>query len=172
MAKKTSIKIKKFSNKEIKDIINDSGIPKQITEKIQKATRSGVFADDGSKIPALKDVTIDWRETYEDPNRTHSDYSAEKSNLTFTGELLDSIKSRVTTKSGKVEITNFVDPKRNHRPYKNLDGKPMGKRVPMTAIAEGQAKMGRNFMRIPKDTVKELQKVLVKELTKRFNKKQ
>ena len=58
--------VKKFTGKEIRDILNSKDIAKKMTEQIQKSTRKGQFADGSGKLKPLKDSTIDWREFYQD----------------------------------------------------------------------------------------------------------
>lgn len=72
--------------------------------------------------PELAPSTIRYREFYEGNNATHPDYSAAKSNLTYTGQLLDKI--RVAFQVSKLRFNFLADG--THRRLKGKKGRPIG----------------------------------------------
>lgn len=112
---------------------SDTGLLKEIGEitsdQVRGFTRSGTSVATGKSFPPLKPSTIKNREYLAKYNSTHSAYSPSKSNLTLTGELLDSVQ---TSKVFKGSVT--VEPKGTHKPYKTKTGK--GKSVENAKIFE------------------------------------
>lgn len=85
---------------------------------IRFRTRLGEMPD-GSKIKELEGFTVRKRKELAEngENKTNPSYKAEKSNLTFTGELMNSLTSKVNT--GKGTFSLFFDG--DHEPYKSVE---------------------------------------------------
>lgn len=89
--------------------IKDAKTEKEFTKLVVEETRRG------SIEPVLKPSTISNRRRLAKYNRTHKDYIATKSNLTFTGQLLNSLRS--IFRASRLEY--IISPgNRERRPYK------------------------------------------------------
>ena len=94
---------------EIGRAIKRSGFEETLTKEIVKEVR-----DNGVK-PSLASSTIKQRKYLSKHNSTHPQYSASKSNMTLTGQLLDSLKSKyISSKT----LFNVDASKKKHRRYK------------------------------------------------------
>ena len=94
----------------------------KFNETIQEETIKE--ARKGGLKPNLDSSTIRARRRLENYNSTHSDYSAGRSNLTFTGELLDSI--RVKFIASKLSFV-YEALKTKHKKYSGKKGKSKAK---------------------------------------------
>jgi len=77
--------------------------------RIQRVTRSGKSIADGSKFAKLKDSYVNYRKRWKGPTSEH--FKPSKSNLTFSGEMLESLKGRSNVRTQT--ITVFPSGKRN-----------------------------------------------------------
>lgn len=117
----TNLKIelnKVFRSPELRNFIGDA-----IVDDIRK---------NYSKQPS--DVTLAFREFYEQFNATHPEYVRSKINITFTGKLLEDLAKNV--KSNTNELTFVVaHSKKKHPGYKSGTGeKVRGKKVMVTSL--------------------------------------
>lgn len=85
------------------------------TETVQEIRDKGVE-------PSLSPSTIRYRQFYEGNNSTHPDYSPSKSNLTYLGSLLDSIRVKFIV-SRLAFVFNAVG---NHKRIKGKKGQLIG----------------------------------------------
>ena len=83
-----------------------------LVKRIQGETRRGKPYNKERSFPGLKSSTIKGRDNLSRFNKTHPSYSKARSNLTLTGQLVDSIKFKV--KLGLYTIF----PKGRRRPYR------------------------------------------------------
>ena len=114
--------IKDAFNKVIRNqqMLNELG--ETIVVDIQGTNRSGK-SPKGNKHPTLAESTIRNRRYLAKYNPTHPTYSEKRSNVTITGELLDSLNSK-TTGPGKLQI----EAEGNHSQYKGKT-KSIGKEI-------------------------------------------
>jgi len=91
----------------------------RIIEKEIKANSRNGEGYDGKDFPGLRDSTIDARERLEESNQTHIDYRSGESNITFTGETVDSIDAKAS--SNKI----IISAKGNHSLLMGKRGKPL-----------------------------------------------
>lgn len=104
----------------------------QVGRAIQRAKFDKVIQDETVKqirkdglSPELAPSTIKYRKFYEANNQTHPDYETAKSNLTFTGSLLDSIRVRFRV-VGLAFIFSAVG---NHKRIRGKRGGLIGKPI-------------------------------------------
>jgi hypothetical protein len=98
-----------------KDMLDEVG--EFVSDRVRYQARIGKpISADGFKTP-LEDSTIRNRKYLARYNSTHETYNPERSNLTLTGQLLDSIKHTITG-IGKLEI----DVSGKHTGYKTKTG--------------------------------------------------
>ena len=76
-----------------------------VTGRIQLQARRGKPLNDTGAFPPLKDSTKAIRESLASKNPTHPTFNVNRSNLTFSGQLIDSIVYEL----GKTVITIFVE---------------------------------------------------------------
>ena len=140
-----------------------SHMSKIIIEDVKQTIREGKNPNKhgNSKIKRIKQSTIKRRKELAKKNKTHSDYSASKSNLTLTGELIDSLTCKF--KRLKSGIGFILSAKGVHKRYVGTKGKRVGKRVKNIEIIKAQAAMGRRVLGIRRKTRDRLVKIL-KEL--------
>jgi hypothetical protein len=118
-----------------------------LVTEIQRTARNGKVVDEEKLVqnPALLEKTIKRRKKLiKAGNPKGEKYRANKSNLTLTGQLLNSI--RYTFKEGVLTI--FVKKKR--RPYKGVRGKLLKNDATNQDIIKGQAEKGRVIMALNK----------------------
>jgi hypothetical protein len=136
-------KLKKVTTS--KKLLNQIG--EFLVEDVKATTRKGRVVDDekfkgNSK---LKPSTKKWRKKYETVNSTGEAYSTNKSNLTFTGELINSIVYKIS--GGK--LTVFA--RGTHSQYTGLKGGKIGKRVKNSDIIKFQSENERTIMSLTKN---------------------
>lgn len=109
------------------EVVHSPTLLKKVGEEVVSYTkiksRSGFsLGSGGNRFPALADSTVGRRRALAKVNETHRAYSAARSNLTFTGQLIDSIKVlNVQASKAIVEI----GPTGKRRKLKGVRGKPL-----------------------------------------------
>lgn len=96
-----------------------------------------------SRLKSLSKAWVKRRARLAEFNDTDPAYQATKSNLTFTGQLLNSLKHKILG-VGKLEV--FFDG--THQPYKGVKGKNLGKPISNEDLAGYVAENGRPFVGI------------------------
>lgn len=76
-------------------------IGSEITSQMKKRTQGGI---NDYKQPALKPISVEVRKQLAKYNQTDKLYSAPRSNLTFTGQLLNSISYTINTAARQISI--------------------------------------------------------------------
>jgi len=92
----------------------------ELLDDLKDEIKDGTSPATGKPFKALAKSTIDKRRKMAKYNSTDSSFSPTKSALTFSGQLVDSIKSNVKILAKSVNITIEATGKR--KPYKNKDG--------------------------------------------------
>lgn len=129
--------------------------------KIVGETRLGREISDGESQKPLSPEWIQKRKELSKHNQTGVSYSANKSNLTLTGQLLKSLERKPNPT--QVEIA----PTGDRIPYKNKKGKA-AKSTPTNAELTGYlSKKGRKFLGYDDKLAKQIKKML-KEHVRRF----
>jgi hypothetical protein len=101
----------------------------------------------GKNVKRLKRVTIERRRQLSRKNRTHPDFSPAKSNLTFSGQFLDSFKVVVDRVKSAVRIR--ISPTGTHKGVTYLNGK-RARGVRNEEIGRGLIEGGRDYRPISK----------------------
>lgn len=96
-------------------LLEDIGI--KMVEQTQAFNRSGKSVS-GDKHPRIESETVDRKEKLKKVNPVSEYYRRAASNVTFTGQLLRSIKFKVFSSEGTVKLEASGE----RKPYKNLDG--------------------------------------------------
>lgn len=116
--------IKAVVEKRLADAIDSAELARVIgeplAERIKFEAKRGRPMNDEGRFPDLAKLTIENREHLEQYNQTADVYSPPRSNLSFTGQLLDSLKWRRAGKSAgnraKLSVEVFFSGDR--KPYK------------------------------------------------------
>lgn len=100
-----------------KQMYSDMGV--FLTKRIQAQVKVGKPLNDTGKFPPLKNSTKAIRKGLADINHTAPNFKFNKSNLTFTGQLVEAIDYKVTPRTVlEVAVQNT-----KRIPYTNLDGR-------------------------------------------------
>lgn len=143
----------------IAEAVSKSNVEEIIADDLKQSVREGINPKTGRPYRRLKQSTIDQRRRLSKTNPTHSKYSPSKSNLTFTGQLVDSVFAKITALKTRINITIGV--KGRHTGYKNLNG-TRGKNVKNEVIAKGLADQNRPLVGISKKKLSEMANKIVK----------
>lgn len=155
----------------IKKVLNNKTMLGEIGDVIindvKLNTRLGKSIPTGGKLKPLKDSWIKQRKKISQATKVHDTFSPARSNLTLTGQLLDSMR-KVFKGMGSLEIKFFG----NHQPYfiKTKSGTSrIGKAIPNEKLAGYVAEGGRPFFGIRKQ-VKSRINIIVRSYLRRAGK--
>lgn len=146
---------------QLERILETKELKKQMGEAsiiyIQGKTRTGKDVLNNTVQPALKKTTVKRREYLEPYNDRHKTYSKARSNLTFTGQLLDSLKWESMKGGFKVLV-----PATQREPYKGKKGTYKTTKKPVTnaRVARGLKAQGREFLGVDKSLTKQIQSIV------------
>lgn len=122
---------RKLINKAIKDKALLDDIGNNFTKRIIADAKSGKIPGTKNSYKPLAKQTIDNRQRNAKFNILSQDYKLKKSNLTYTGQLLESIKHKVVPSRARIEINAMG----MHKPVRGKRG-PIGKAIPNKKLAE------------------------------------
>lgn len=144
--------------------INDPNLKRKASEfsveRIQKVTRTGRSMVTGQKLKPLADSTKRIKESLKKFNTPSRFYRKGKSNLTFTGQLLDSLKAFEGKTGNRFEIR----PTGDHKAIRGKGRKIVSPRRPNVDIAEDLAKGGRPFLGLDEKAIGQLKRITLREL--------
>lgn len=135
-----------------------------ITTDIQGQNRSGKSPKTGSKHPGLKDSSIKNRKYLSKYNQTHGAFSANRANVTITGELLDSIESR---SPGPGEVTIFAQG--DHSAYKGKKGQAISDEIPNETLIKYLKDKGFEVMGVRQSLLPRLRRIVVAYIRRASN---
>lgn len=182
MESMAEVKIKGIDNlkRNVKDLFDDVRKDQSLLLEIGNETvrltkgflRSGKNPD-GTPLPELSPAWEKRKQALTATNNPAKYYRYGLSNLTFTGQLLDSMTvTKVNQSNASVEIS-IPDTERK-KPYKNLNNKPVKKTPTNKKIYEYLVELGWNFFGINKQMTNVINRIVRKrlnlEIKKRFNK--
>ncbi len=114
-------KVAQSLRKELGNFLSTSGkVQDKLLGDLKKEIKSGKSPATGKNFRKLKSSTIESRRRRAEYNTTDPSFSPEKSALTFTGQLVNSIKAKVKVGAKSMRIT--IEPTGRRKPYKNKDG--------------------------------------------------
>lgn len=124
-----------------KQMLNEVGqvVVEDVVEQTRRREKS--IPNKLKDLKLLKESWIRRKTKLAQYNNADPEYQEGRSNLTFTGQLLNSFKWAVTG-PGKLKL--FFDG--IHKPYKDKDGKAVGKPITNEELAGYVAKQGRPFV--------------------------
>lgn len=139
---------------QVSKLVNTDDLSKELGETVIRGikgkTRKGLDLVNGGKQGALASSTIAQRRYLDDHNSTASTYSPARSNLTFTGQLLDSLKW--------FRIGNIIRimPTGQRRPYKRGSKKSIANQD----VANFLKEQGREFLGVDNPIKKQLKSII------------
>jgi len=135
---------------------------------IKGFTRLGKHSVDGESyksLPELADSTKKQRKQKAKYNKTAELFKPDKSNLTFSGQLLESLKLlKVNILARSVDI----GPEGTRTPYRNKNGTLVQKTPTNEKLAQYVAKQGRPFLMLDKKGKTQLKNVVLKHLKRQL----
>ena len=135
----------------------------KIEATYKKGIRDGVNPKTGRAYRRLESDTIKRRRRLATVNQTHPAYSPNKSNVTFSGKLVDSIRFRLSLRP---LLQIIIDVTGNHPRYRGITGGKIGKLTSNAQIAEGQAENGRPILSPSKKLIDNIRKAYERALRK------
>lgn len=145
-------------------LAGDRKLANSIKELIVNKMRNG-FLPSGKRIKKLKKTTVELRRKLAEINKTHPDFSPKKSNLTFSGQFLDSFKA-IFERVGRV-VQIKISPTGINKGGKNLD-RTRKRGISNEKIGEFQIALGRDYRPISNKKKAEIKKLVVKRLRKKL----
>ena len=144
-----------------------------ILNELKKEIKSGKSPATGKNFKRLKSSTIESRKKKSKHNKTDPSFSPGKSALTFSGQLVDSIKAKIRVGAKSLNIT--IEPTGRRKSYKNKDGSntkgsaKMGNKKLAKLHADGSGKLPKRDLlgftkKKEKEIVETIKKVLLKAL--------
>lgn len=144
--------------KAVKKAISETDILEKIAELIIDSLRE-------KKFKALKPSTIAWRKKIAKTNPTHPKYAPQRSNLTLSGELIDSIEPSII----KRELTVILSYEGIHPGYFTASGGVTPKKAKANIdIARGQREGGRDILKLTKKIENEVIRLVKNRLKAEF----
>lgn len=146
-------------------------IQEGIVGDLKKEIKSGKSPATGKNFRKLKDSTIESRRRRSKYNKTDASFSPSTSALTFTGQLVDSIKAKIKVGAKSLNIT--IEPTGKRTSYKNKDGTntkksaKIGNKRLAKIHADGGGKLPkRDLLGFTKKKEKEIVKIIKEVLLK------
>lgn len=159
--------IAKAFDKTFETIITNESLLKEIGEEartyiIGKTRSRADLSEEGAKQRPLEKSSIKTRRYMEKYNKTDPTYSPKRSNVTFTGQILNSIK--VFISSGKIELR----PDGNRQPYSTANG-PVEKTPDNYTLAKYLEEKDRTFMAIDAKGQEILRQFTIRQIRRVLN---
>ena len=153
LTKKLSEIQKGFNNRALLEPVSKIAISDMQREA--RSTRGFDKEGNREKLPSISDEWVERRKKLSKVNTTTGVYSPKRSNLSFTGQLLDSLKAKFS--GSKITIS----PTGTRTPYKNLKG-GQSRSVENKIVAEGLQKRGFRFLGVDKKTKKKIKAEMIR----------
>lgn len=165
---KTKVKLTDFE-KRIKRVVTSlkkDQFGERIRDEIVGKVRKDAFRfKTGKRFRKLHPMTIESRKRLARYNKTHPDYSPSKPNLTFTGRLLDSVKSIIQAKGSSIVLR--INVSGLHAPYKSSLGE-IGKPISNKKIRNYLAEIGRDPLELSKKANRKLVRIITAIIRERL----
>lgn len=150
---------KVIANKQLLKDLGDT-----IVKDIKGVNRTGISPKTGTKHPELTSVTKEIRGVLSQTNSTDPSYKRDKSNITFSGQLLNSIQS---TSNGPGEIE--IKATGTHKPPVDNRGKATGDVVSNESIISDLSSRGFYVMGVRQTLVPRLRKMVISYIRRASN---
>ena len=148
--------------------IQSEGLLKDIGEflvkNIKGSARTGKETESQKGFDDLEKSTIKNRDYLSRYNKTSSFYRRDKSNLTFSGQLLDSLKYKTNLRKGTVTVA----PSGTRSPYRRKDGKAIKGQANTNTEVARHVSGSRPFMGTSKEMKQSILVLVRRELRRRL----
>lgn len=121
-------------------------------KEYKRDRRKGINPKTGRNYKRLTENWIERKSRLAGKNVTHRSYRKNKSNLTFTGQLIDSIRFFFNKTKFRVEIEVIG----KHKPYIGVNGKNLGRSRTNADIAEALEDQGRPLVSLSKKLLRDI----------------
>jgi len=132
---KSSKQYSTYLKKKLRNVVRTGNIAGKIEKYYRESSRVRKF----SKLTKSTKVNRGKMARY---NKTHKKYSRNRSNLTFSGQLIDSIKAFIKISKSAIELV----PTGKRKPYTLKSGKPSKTKATNAEVVLAQAYMNRHLM--------------------------
>jgi hypothetical protein len=172
---KTLQKLEKEIGEKARAMANDPAmlieIGNIVIDDIKYQTRLGRSPITGQKFEPL---SLKWKKERGEiakATKTHEAYSQNRSNLTLTGQLLDSMQKKLLKEGIQISFEG------NHKPYrkkysdrskKSGGTYPVGKTIKNEDLATYVAERGRAFFGVREKILEQLKKVVIKHIRRKL----
>ena len=172
MAKRAQIKFDKKAfatlvKQKIDEVYEDEANLKEIATKLlqinKRTIRKGIDPLTGEKFPKNTKQTIERRKQMAQINFTDPSYGPNKSNLTFTGQLVEAMKASVAKKQITIEVE---DSKRE--PLVGAKGKLLKTRATNLDVQKGMRDIGRNMLGMTEEMTIALENFLIRKIKQKL----
>jgi len=143
--------------------INRSGILQTTLSSLQADIRAGINPRTGKKFKRLQSSTIDNRKRLARSNPTDSNYSSGKANVTFTGQLVRSLRAKISSFRDRVRVT--IRATGTHRGYKYKNG-GRGKPIANSTLIDHLADIGYPILLISRNRLNIIRTKIVNRLNR------
>lgn len=158
--------IRKRIQRSARKTITSERIAKRIRGLIIRGIKRDLTLPSGERVKSLTKSTAKRRRRLATVNRTDRFYAPFKSNLTFTGRFLKSMKVFVGKKKN---VTYTIRPEGVHKGYKLIRG---GKSPDVTnaEVGAGLIDSGRDWTKVGDATKDEIKKIITKQVLREIRK--
>ena len=146
--------------------ISDPKLGRRIKNRIILAIKKEGFLPSSKRVKGLASSTIERRRQLSTVNKTDRFFKDFFSNLTFSGQFLRSFNFKLFQKNKRVIFD--MGPEGDHKPYKGIRGKKVGKLTPNSEIGKGLIKGGRDYTVISGENSKKIAKSVKAAILKEF----
>lgn len=160
-------RIEKVFNEVLKDKANADEIGNAISEEHKRMIRTGKSPADGNSFKKLAKSTVKRRDWLAKYNATHEKYSKGKSNLTFTGQLVEAITFKF---DGRNKYDIYVDGTRRE-PYRGKSGSYSSNIPNNQEVAKHQRQQGRPMLGITEKMRGIVNRLMIRNLRRLLRKR-
>lgn len=133
----------------LRRFIRDSGVLEDVGQfYVDNIKERGIDPFTNRKYKALAPSTIERRKRLATVNSVDPNYSPRRSNITFTGETLDSLRARIFIGRGEIDIGL----RGTHSRYRGIRKARIGRRISNARIGEFLEEGGRHITTISRQT--------------------
>jgi len=165
--KKMREKVRIFFDKKLTDKRLMKDIGGFSAQRIQTETRKGKSLVTGKRLKKIKPITKTLRDILSRYNRVARAFVANKSQLTFSGQLLDSIKFTADATKNQADIFPSGSRRKLQKPLKGLKGKEITNNVDLFKDLRAR---GFEFLGLDKRAIAQIKKIILRDIRRKLRK--
>lgn len=143
--------------------INRSGILQSVLKGLKSTIRKGINPKTGRNYKKLEKSTRDYRKFYAGIASTHPRFSPNKANVTFSGQVVDSLKAVITAFRTTLVVT--LRATGTHKGHKLKKGGTT-KAISNAKLVEHLADAGYPILAISKKRIRDIRRKIVRKLNR------